>query len=199
MIRNLSLDTSSTESDVFHVERPSEEGSPITNNTPTVLNSTELSGAMAKETITIFCVTSPGPQIVTTDSDSNQPTFPYGFGNQHPIMPPSLSDLNLSHNPFNVLANMAVIRQDEEDSPQSLEPSDPSPISTPPMNLSTIEGWETPHTTTDDNTFYSEDEPRRVYWDILLMKHLTPMSPGKYLSLQDRPPQPRLHHDKKEN
>ena len=38
----------------------------------------------------------------------------------------------------------------------------------PEMNLSTIEGWETPHTTTDDNTFYSsENEPRRVYWDFL--------------------------------
>ena len=36
----------------------------------------------------------------------------------------------------------------------------------PPMNLSTIEGWETPHTTTHDNTFCSsENEPRRVYWD----------------------------------
>ena len=36
----------------------------------------------------------------------------------------------------------------------------------PPMNLSTIEGWETPHTTTDDNTSNSSDnEPRRVYRD----------------------------------
>ena len=35
------------------------------------------------------------------------------------------------------------------------------------MNVSTIEGWETTHTTTDDNTFYSsENEPRKVYWDI---------------------------------
>ena len=34
------------------------------------------------------------------------------------------------------------------------------------MNLSTIDDWETTHTTTDDNTFYSsENEPRRVYWD----------------------------------
>ena len=32
------------------------------------------------------------------------------------------------------------------------------------MNVSTIDGWETPHTTTDDNTFYSEDEQGRVYW-----------------------------------
>ena len=61
---------------------------------------------------------------------------------------------------------MAVIRQDEEYSPQTPEPSDPFPISTPPMNLSTIEGWEAPNTTTDDNTFFSEGEPRRVYWDI---------------------------------
>ena len=54
----------------------------------------------------------------------------------------------------------------QSDSPQSPRPSDPSPISTPPMNLSMIEGWETLHTTADDNTFYSpENEPRRVYWD----------------------------------
>ena len=66
---------------------------------------------------------------------------------------------------FNVLATMAVIREDEDYSPQSPEPSDPSPVSTPPMLLSTIEGWETPHTTRDDNTFYSEGGPRRVYWD----------------------------------
>ena len=60
---------------------------------------------------------------------------------------------------------MAVI-PDEEYSPQSPEPSYPSPISTPPLNLSTIEGWETPHTTTDENTFYSEDDTRRIYLDI---------------------------------
>ena len=40
------------------------------------------------------------------------------------------------------------------------------PISTPPRNVRTIEGWQTPHRTTDDNTFYSEGEPRRVYWVI---------------------------------
>ena len=88
------------------------------------------------------------------------------IGSQHPIVPPNLNDLNLSPNPFNVLAIMAVIRADEEHSPQSPEPSIPSPISTPLMNVSTIEGWETTRTTTDDNTFYTEDEPRRVYWDI---------------------------------
>ena len=162
MYRNPALD-STTDSDVFYVERSSEEGSPIRNNTPAVLNSTELSGALDREAITISSVASPEPQIVTIDSDSNEPTLPYGFGNQQPIIPPSLNDLNLPHNPFNVLGTMAVIRADEQYSPQSPEPSIPSPIFTPPMYVSTIEGWETPHTTTDDNTFYSSvNEPRRV-------------------------------------
>ena len=30
------------------------------------------------------------------------------------------------------------------------------------MNVSTIEGWDTTHTTTDDATFYTDDEPRIV-------------------------------------
>ena len=119
-----------------------------------------------KEANTNSSVASPEPQMVAIDSDSNEPTLPYGFGHQNPFVPPSLIDLNLPPKPFNVLATMAVIRQDKEDSPQSPEPFDLSPISTPPMNVSTIENWETPHTTTDDNTFFSsENEPRRVYWD----------------------------------
>ena len=165
MYRNLSLN-STTDSDVSYVEHSSPESSPIRNTTPAILTSTKLSGAMEPEAITISSVASPETQIVTIESDSNEPTFPYAFGTQHPIVPPSLNDLNWPHNPFNVLATMAVIQPDQEDNPQSPEPSDPSPISTLPMNLSTIEGWETPHTTTDDNTFYSsENEPRRVYWD----------------------------------
>ena len=160
------MESSSTESDVFYLERSSEEGSFIKNTTPAILNSTEISGAMARETITISSVASPEPRIVTLDSDSNEPPMLYGFGSQHPIVPPGLNDLNLPPNPFNVLATIAVIQADETYSPQSPEPSIPSPISTPPMNVSTIEGWDTTHTTTDDATFYIDDEPRRVYWDI---------------------------------
>ena len=164
---NISLDYCSTESDVFYVEQTSTEGSPIRNNTPAILNSTEISGAMEREVITISSVPSPEPRIVTLDSDSNEPTMSYGFGNQQPILPPSLNDLNLPPNPFNVLATMAVIRVDDEYSPQSPEHSIPSPISTPSMNVSTIESCDTTYTTTDDNAFYSsENEPRRVYWDI---------------------------------
>ena len=163
---NISLNSSSTESDVFYVEQSSVEGSPIQNNTPAILNSTEISGAMEREAITISSVASPQPRIVTPDSDSNDPTIPYGFGNQQPIVPLSLNDLNLPPNPFNVLATMTEIRVDDECSPQSPESSIPSPISTPPMNVSTIEGCDTTYTTTDDATFYTDDEPRRVYWDI---------------------------------
>ena len=161
------MDSSSTESDVFYVGQSSSEGSPIRNNTLAILKSTEISGAMEKEAITISSVDSPEPRIVTLDSDSNDPKIPYGFGSQQPIVPPSLNDLNLPPYPFNVLAAMDVIRADDACSPQSPEPSNPSPISTPPMNVSTIEGrGDTTHTTTDDATFYTSDEARRVYWDI---------------------------------
>ena len=160
----------------------SDEETPAWNNTPTILNSTQSSGAMARETITISSVASREPQIVTIDSDSNEPTIRYGFGSQHPIVPPNLNDLNLPHNPFNVFATVAVIRQDKEHSLQSPEPSIPSPISTPIMNLSTIEGWETPYTNTEDNLFYPEGEPRRVYWDNSPSEFLTPESQDKYAS-----------------
>ena len=121
---------------------------------------------MARETITNSSLASPEPQFVMIDSDSNEPSFPYRVRNQHPNVPPSLIDLNLPHNPFNVLVTMAVTRQDEEYVPKSPEQSDPFPIFTPPMSLSTIEGWETPHRTTDDNTFFSQSELRRVYFHI---------------------------------
>ena len=147
-------------------EHSAAESSLIRNNTSVILNSTELSGAMEREATAISSVVSPEPQTVTIDSDSNELTFAYEFGHQNPFVPPSLNDFNLPPNHFNVLATMARIRQDEADSPQSPEPSDPSPISTPPMNVSTIESWYSPQTTTDDNTFCSsENEPRRVYWD----------------------------------
>ena len=121
---------------------------------------------MERKVITISSVASREPRIVTLESDSNDPKIPYGFGSQQPIMPPSLNELNLPPNPFNVLATMAVVRGNDAYSPQSPEPSIPSPISRPPMNVSTIEGWDTTLTTTDDATFYTDDEPRRVYWDI---------------------------------
>ena len=46
---------------------------------------------MAKKTIKISSVASPEPQIVTIDSDPNESTIPYVFGNQHPIVTSQLA------------------------------------------------------------------------------------------------------------
>ena len=149
---------------------------------------------MARETITFSSDASPETRLVIIDSDSNDLTIPYGFGSQHPIVPPSLNDLNLPHNTFKVLVTMAVMRADEEYSPQSPEPSSPSPILTRPMNVSTIEGWETTHTATDDNTFYTDDEPKRVNWDISSSDTFDSNEPRKVsvaLSPSSTPPPPR--------
>ena len=167
MSSNISLKR--PDSDVFYVEQSSNDQSLLRPNTPIVLNSTEISGNDTREMISTSSIASPEPQIVTIDDNSNEPTMPYGFGRQLPIIPPSLNDLNLPPKPFNILATMAVVNDTEHGnnddySPQSPEPSDPSPISTPPTNVCTFNSWETPQTTTDDNTFYLEDEPRQVYW-----------------------------------
>ena len=151
---------------------------------------------MARETFTTSSFASLEPQIVTIDSDSNGPTVPYGFGSQHPIVPHSLNDLNQPPNPFNVLATMAVIRADEECSPQSPESSITSPISMPPVKMSTIEGWETTHTTTDDATFYSDDEHRRVYWDICSSKTFDSNEPRHVSIASSTPPLPRQQKKK---
>ena len=115
-----------------------------------------------------------------------------------PIVPPSLNDLNLLPNPFNILNTMALVTHTQNDndeySPQSPESFDPSRISTPPMNVSTFNSWETPHTTTDDNTFYSEDEPRRVYWTSHLDETLDSEDEPRriyVLSSPSPPPPPR--------
>ena len=64
-------------------------------------------------------------------------------------------------------------------SPQSPEPSEPSSISTPPMNISTFNSWETSYTTTDNDTFHSSDEPRKIYF--LPPSPASPPSPPRML------------------
>ena len=167
MSSNISLD--STDSDVFYVEQISNEASPRRNNSPNILNSTELSEQHTGRMPSVSLIASAEPRIFTIDDDSNEPTMPYGFGRQLPIIPPSLNDLNLSPNPFNILATMAVANNtqeanDDNYSPKSAEPSEPSPISTPPMNVSAFNSWETSYTTTNDDAIYSSDEPGRIYF-----------------------------------
>ena len=150
---------------------------------------------MARETITISSVASPEPRIVTIDSDANEPTIPHGFGSQHPIVPPSLNDLNLPQNPFSVLATMVAIQADEKYSRQSQEPSISSPILTPPMNVSTIEGWETTHKQRAMPHFILTMSPDESIGIFLQATPLTPMTQEMYLSLRALPPHRRLHED----
>ena len=165
MASNLSLNL--TDSDVFYVEQSSNDQNIPRPNTPIVLSSTEVSGDDTRETISISSIASPEPQIVTIDDDSNEPTMKYGFGRQLPIIPPSVNDLNLRPNSFNILATMAVASNTEETnddnySPQLPDPSELSPISMPPKNVSAFNSWETSYTTTNDDTIHSSDEPRRI-------------------------------------
>ena len=130
--------------------------------------------------------------------------MPYGFGRQLPIVPPSLNDLNLPPNPFNILATMAVVHQtqntqDDNYSPQSPQLSELSSISTPPMNVSAFNSWETSYTSTDNNTFYTSDEPRLVYWDLSSDDDLgssVPRNPSVASSLCTTPPPPRAQKRK---
>ena len=159
----------STDCDVFFVEHISNEPSPQRKSSPNILNSTEISHTHKAGMPSVSSIASPERQILTIHEGSNEPTMPYGFGRQLSIVLPSLNDLNRPPNLFNILATMALVNitQDginDNNSPQSPETSEPSPISTPPMNVSSFDSWETPHKTTDDNTFYSDDEPRRIHF-----------------------------------
>ena len=128
MASNLSMN--SIDSDVFYMEQSSNDRSLPRPNTPIFLTSTQMSSNDTREMISISSFASPEPHVLTIDSDSNEPTIPYGFGRQLPFIPPNLNDLNLPPNPFNKLATMAVVNTakdsyDDNYSPQSPEPSEP--------------------------------------------------------------------------
>ena len=182
MSSNISID--SIDSDVFYGENISNDPSPQRNNSPNILNSTQLSQHHTAGMPSVFSIAFPDHYIFNINDSSNEPTMPYGFGQQLPIVPPSLNDLNLPPNPLNILVTMAVANHTEDTnddnySPQSPEPSEPSPISTPLMNVSAFNSWETPYTTTGDDTFYSSDEPRRIYF--LPLTPSPPTSPARKL------------------
>ena len=130
MTSNISMD--SDDSDVFYVKQCSSELSPQRHNTPNILNSTKISEQHTARVPSILSIASPEPRIFTINDDSNEPTMPYGFGQQLPTVPPSLNDLNLPTNPFNILNTIAIVTQtrdnNEQYSLQSPESSLPSPI-----------------------------------------------------------------------
>ena len=114
MVSNLS--TNSIDSDMFYLEQSSED-SPPRPNTPIVFKSMEKSGNYTQELISISSIASPEPQIVTIDSDSNEPTMPFGFGRQLPIFAPRLNNLNLPPNPFSILATLVVVNPEGDGHP----------------------------------------------------------------------------------
>ena len=93
---NISM--TSSDFDVFYVEQVSNEPSPERNNSPNILNSTETSQTYVARMPSVSSIASPESRIFTIDDDSNEPTMPYGFGRQLPIVPPSLNNLNFPPN-----------------------------------------------------------------------------------------------------
>ena len=181
------------------MEQISSEPSPQKNNSPNLLSSAELSGIHTTEIPTFQSVTSPEPVIVNLDDNVNDPTVPYGFEAQQPFVLLSVNELNLPANPFIILAEMTIVQQnptqhDKSYSPQSPEPSEPSPISTPPMYFTTIDGWETPHITTDDTTFNLEDDPRHVHWTSPLDKTFHSEGEPRLICLVPSPSLPSPPH-----
>ena len=120
MASNTSID--SLDFDVLFVEQISNEPSQQRNNSPNNLNSTELSQNHTAGLPSVSLIASPEHQILTINDESKEPTMPYGFGRQLPIVPPSLNDLNLLPNPFNILATMAVVNQTEDGNEDNYSP-----------------------------------------------------------------------------
>ena len=112
MSSNISI--ASSDSDVFFVEQIPNEPSPQLNNSPNILNSTEITQHDTARMPSTSSIASPEPQNLTIHDDSNEPTMPYGLGRQLPIVPPSFNDLNLPANPFNILETMAVINHTQD-------------------------------------------------------------------------------------
>ena len=119
--------TISEDSDVFFVEHISNEPSLQRSNSRNILNSTEISHTHTAWMPSVSSIASPEPQILTIHDDSNEPTMPYGFGWQPPIVPPSLNYLNLPPNPFNILATMAVVNHTEDGNNDKYSPQSPKP------------------------------------------------------------------------
>ena len=119
---SINISMASSDSDVFFVEQISNELSPQGNNSPNILNSTELSEHHTAGMTSLSSIASPEPHIFTIDDDSNEPTMPYGFRRQLPIVPLSLNDLNLPPNPSNIMATMAVTNNTEEANDDNYSP-----------------------------------------------------------------------------
>ena len=155
---NLS-DSFSEDSDVFSVKQSSGEHSLTKNNTTELLNSSQLSEAMAPEVIVISSVASLKLEIVTIESDSNIVTIPYDFGRQQPVTLFNLIDLNRPMGSFNMMIPLSSAPVTEptihpptiDDIPIQEELFDVPKTSTQSLMVSSVKVWET---SSDVETFF---------------------------------------------
>ena len=89
------ISMASSDFDVLYVEQLSNEPCQQRNNSPNILSSTEIAQTFTARMPSVSSIASPEPRTFTVSDISNEPTMPYGFGQQLPIVPPSLNDLNL--------------------------------------------------------------------------------------------------------
>ena len=97
----------SNDSDVFYVEHSSGEQNLTKNNTCDILIFTKMSGALAREIITISYVASPERQMMSVESTSDNQVIFIGFGRQDAIISFCLNDLTIPPNPITFLATLA--------------------------------------------------------------------------------------------
>ena len=161
-----SITPDSSNSDVFYVERSSGEESTAESNNWNVLNPTNLFGVHARDVIRMSSLASPQLYIVTIESDSTKMKIPYAYGNQQPIIPPSINDLHLPINFFKMMTPISPgpITKVRTHPPEIVEIQtqqevfDVSDISTPSRLVSSVYAWEASLRVA---TFYSDELRRR--------------------------------------
>ena len=94
-------------------------------NTQDVLKSTETSEALAREVITISSGGSLEPNILTIESDSNEPTMLYAYGRQQLFIRPKFKDLNLQMNPLDVMTLVSPAPNTDEQTYPTQEVDNP--------------------------------------------------------------------------
>ena len=140
------------------------------------MSSIQLSGDHIIQAFTKSSVASSELIFFTLGYESNEPTFPDGFGRQTPLVTPSLNYLNLPPNWFNIVATMVVVRptrpqSEEKHSPLTPVPSVFSSISTPPRNISGVGRRDN----SSSGTVSSDDEPQRFH----LLSTFSPLPPPR--------------------
>ena len=164
-------------SELFYVEHKSNELRPPRPNTPIVLNSTEMSGNNTQElrTISSLALHHLGPKLLK---------FTLIWMNQrcHIDLDGGYRIFRQTRTIWTCCQSIQYTGNTGSSKPSSrrvwwkLQPTTTGAFGTvtdidAPLNLSTIDRWETSDTTTNDNKFYSDDEPRRFFFYPQVLPH----------------------------